>query len=107
VYLLENSGSSCCSEWVWEYIHLKPQRPLFKNGDGFFQWPARPTERASTLSSSLGPGRCGGTATIVFNGSAPHIATAHVMAGEQVIAWKMAGTKGLAMIPELEGELEG
>jgi hypothetical protein len=42
----------------------------------------------------------------VFNGSTPRTATTLVREGEQIIAWKMAGTKGLAMIPELEGELE-
>jgi hypothetical protein len=29
------------------------------------------------------------------------------MAREQLVTWNMAGAKGLAMIPELGGELEG
>jgi hypothetical protein len=43
----------------------------------------------------------------VFNGAAPRLVTTLVMAGEQLVTWKMAGAKGLAMIPELGGELEG
>jgi hypothetical protein len=43
----------------------------------------------------------------VFNGTAPHLATALVMAGEQLVTWKMVGAKGIAMFPELGGELEG
>jgi hypothetical protein len=43
----------------------------------------------------------------VFNGATPRLATALVMAGEQIVACNMAGTKGLAMISDLGGELEG
>jgi hypothetical protein len=43
----------------------------------------------------------------VFNGSAPRIATALAMAGEQIVAWNMADTKGLAMISDFGEELEG
>jgi hypothetical protein len=43
----------------------------------------------------------------VFNGVAPRLDMALAMAGEQLVSWNMAGAKGLAMIPELGGELEG
>jgi hypothetical protein len=43
----------------------------------------------------------------VFKGAAPCLATALVMAGEQLVTCNMVGEKGLATIPELGGELEG
>jgi hypothetical protein len=42
----------------------------------------------------------------VFIGATPRLATILVMAGEQIVARNMAG-KGLAMISDLGGELEG
>jgi hypothetical protein len=43
----------------------------------------------------------------VFNGAAPRLATALVMAGEHLVTCNMVGEKGLATIPEIGGELEG
>jgi hypothetical protein len=43
----------------------------------------------------------------VFKGAAPCLATTLVMAGEQLVTCNMVREKGLAMIPELGGELEG
>jgi hypothetical protein len=40
----------------------------------------------------------------VFNGSSPHLA---LMVGEQIVAWNMTAAKGLALISDLGGELEG
>jgi hypothetical protein len=34
----------------------------------------------------------------VFNRSAPRLATALIMAGEEVVAWGMASAKGLALL---------
>jgi hypothetical protein len=108
VYLLGSSGSSYYHEWGWATLFLRRKSPFFRNGGGgSYPWPTTLIKRASAPSSSLGYGLWRLRNDCVFNGSAPRSNTALVMAGEQIIAWNMAGAKGLAMISNLGEELEG
>jgi hypothetical protein len=62
--------------------------PCFQYGD----WP---TKKGLNSSSFQELGRSGGYEMTVFNGTAPRIAAALCMVGEEAVAWGMAGARVL------------